>query len=207
MIGSSITVYTDHAAIKYLLTKSNSNPRLIRWILLLQEFDLVIKDKWGSENFVADHLSKLVNTKVTNTQSEVQEEFPDEKLMMVQERPWFVDMANFKAAGVILEVFNWHQKKKFLRDAHKYVWDDPHFFKIRVDQLLRRCVSHEEAKSILWHCHSSPYGGHFNGNRTIAKVLQSRFYWPTLCKDAHKYVEHYNSYQRIRESQKDMKCH
>jgi len=197
LIGSSVSVYTDHAAIKYLLTKSDSKPRLIRWILLLQEFDLVIKDKKGSENFVADHLSRLVNTEVTNTQTKVQEEFPDEKLMMVQERPWFADMANFKAAGVMPEDFNWHQKRKFLRDAHQYVWDDPHLFKIEADQLLRRCVSNDEAKSILWHCHSSPYGGHFNGERTAAKVLQSGFYWPTLFKDAHKYVQHFNSCQRI----------
>jgi len=54
----------------------------------------------------------------------------------------------------------------------QYVWDDPHLFKIGVDQLLRRCVSNNEAKSILWHCHSSPYGGHFNGERIAAKVLQ-----------------------------------
>jgi len=71
LIGSSVSVYTDHAAIKYLLTKFVSKLRLIRWILLLQEFDFVIKDKKGSENFVADHLSRLVNTEVTNTQSEV----------------------------------------------------------------------------------------------------------------------------------------
>jgi len=127
--------------------------------------------------------------------------------MMVQERPWFADMANFKAAGVIPEDFNWHQKKKFLKDAHQYVWDDPHLFKIGVDQLLRRCVSNDEAKSILWHCHSSPNGGHFNGERTATKVLQFEFYWPTLFKDAHKYVQHYNSCQRMGESQNDMKCH
>ena len=106
-------------------------------------------------------------------------------------------MANFKAARVIPEDLNWHQKRKFLRDAHQYVWDDPHLFKIGADQLLRRCVSNDEAKSILWHCHSSPYGGHFNGERTVAKVLQSGFYWPTLFKDAHKYVQHYNNCQRI----------
>jgi len=61
LVGSKIVIYTDHAAIKYLLRKVDSKSWLIKWILLPQEFDLVIKDKKGSKNVVADHLSRLVN--------------------------------------------------------------------------------------------------------------------------------------------------
>ena len=79
LVGAKIIIYTDHAAIKYLLTKKDAKPRLLRWILLLQEFDLEIKDKKGTENVVADHLSKLENLEPERTS--INDDFSYDKLI------------------------------------------------------------------------------------------------------------------------------
>ncbi|KAM1543676.1 hypothetical protein ACFX1Z_013310 [Malus domestica] len=80
LIGTKVIVFTDHAALKYLFTKKEAKPRLIRWMLLLQEFDIEIKDKKGSDNVVADHLSRLVREEEILPISET---FPDEQLLSI----------------------------------------------------------------------------------------------------------------------------
>ncbi|XP_020981459.1 uncharacterized protein LOC107493590 [Arachis duranensis] len=77
-------------ALKYLLTKQESKLRLIRWILLLQEFDIEIKDRSGAENKVADHLSRILQEEEGAHHLPVNESFPDEQLMMIQETPWCI---------------------------------------------------------------------------------------------------------------------
>ena len=59
ILGSHVIIHTDHAAIKYLMEKKEAKPRLIKWVLLLHEFDLEIKDKKGCYNVIADHLSRV----------------------------------------------------------------------------------------------------------------------------------------------------
>ena len=78
LLGKKVIVFADHSALKYLINKRNAKPRLLRWVLLLQEFHLEIKDKKGTENMVADHLSRLENPEAATI--EVEDTFLDEKL-------------------------------------------------------------------------------------------------------------------------------
>ena len=86
LIGNKVVVHTDHSAIKYLMTKKDAKPRLIWWVLLLQEFDLEIKDKKGAENLVADHLSQL---KGASDEVHVNDDFPDEQLLAIETKGRF----------------------------------------------------------------------------------------------------------------------
>ncbi|KAM1771992.1 hypothetical protein ACFX11_046742 [Malus domestica] len=188
LIGTKIIVFSDHAALKYLLTKKDAKPRLIRWILLLQEFDLEIKDKKGSENVVADHLSRLVHSNTEEDLIPLSESFPDEQLFSLKiTDPWYADIINYKVIKKIPDDFTRAQKDKLVKTAKYYEWDDPYLWKYCTDQLIRRCVPEYEFKSILTFCHSYACGGHFGAKRTTLKVLESGFYWPSLFKDAYEF--------------------
>ncbi|KAJ9563184.1 hypothetical protein OSB04_008344 [Centaurea solstitialis] len=195
LIGTKVIVHTDHAAIKYLISKKDAKPRLIRWVLLLQEFDLEIVDRKGTENQVADHLSRI--EKPVEPEGEITDTFPDERILSVEvEMPWFADIANYLACGIKPSDYTPHMYKKFFHDVRHYLWDEPFLFKLGTDQILRRCIPESEVAAILQQCHQAPYGGHFGGQRTAAKVLQSGFYWPTLFKDAHNFTQRCEECQR-----------
>ncbi|KAL6310861.1 hypothetical protein AAG906_027293 [Vitis piasezkii] len=100
LVGSFIIVFTDHSALKYLLTKQDAKARLIRWILLLQEFDLQIRDKKGVENVVADHLSRLVIAHNSHALP-INDDFPEESLMFLVKTPWYAHIANYLVTGEI----------------------------------------------------------------------------------------------------------
>ena len=77
-----------------------------------------------------------------------------------------------------------------------YFWDDPFLFHRCTDQVIRRCVIGSEISKLLEHCHSRSIGGHYSGTKTSHKILESGFYWPSLFKDAIRYVTSCDKCQR-----------
>ncbi|XP_074298536.1 uncharacterized protein LOC141629432 [Silene latifolia] len=118
LLGSKVIVFIDHTTLKHLLVKKDTKPRLLRWILLIQEFDLEIRDKKGSKNVVADHLSRL------QLQDEgdilpIDDSFSDDALMAIAtgDNPWYADYANYIVGSLLPPDLSYQQRKRFLHDV------------------------------------------------------------------------------------------
>ncbi|GJT41771.1 reverse transcriptase domain-containing protein [Tanacetum coccineum] len=202
LIMNKSVVYTDHSALKYLFNKKDAKARLLRWVLLLQEFDFKVIDTKGAENYAADHLSHLENPyENVFDPKEINETFPLETLNTVtshdnQSTPWFADIANYHAGNFLIKGMSTQQKKKFFKDIKHYFWDDPYLFRICADQIIRRCVFGQEALEILKACHEGPTGGHHSANITARKVFDAGFFWPTIYQDAHSMIKSCDACQR-----------
>ncbi|GJZ37264.1 reverse transcriptase domain-containing protein [Tanacetum coccineum] len=169
-LSHATIVYTDHSALKYLFAKQDAKLRLLRWILLLQEFDIEICDKKGVENLAANYLSRLENPhKGDLVKMEMNDNFPHESLNMIalndENKPsWFADIANYLVGNVLIKGM--------------------------------RCVDGKEAMEILEACHHSPTGGHHGPNYTGKIFFDSCLFWTTIYRDAHDMVKHCDACQR-----------
>ncbi|GKF04278.1 hypothetical protein Tco_0034946 [Tanacetum coccineum] len=170
-------VYTDHSALRHIFKKQDAKPCLIHCILLLQEFDIEIKDQKGTENVAADHLSRIDNDE-TSDDSDVDDNFPGETLTEIttKDTPWFADFANYLVGDIMSKEMTYQQRNKFFSGLKNYFWENLYLFKVCLDGMIRRCVSGPETRTILDQCHHGPTGGHYGLNTTAKKVLDSGFY-------------------------------
>ncbi|GJY72792.1 hypothetical protein Tco_0477223 [Tanacetum coccineum] len=132
----------DASDFAYLLSKPDAKPRLIRWVLLLQVFDIKIKDKKGAENLAADHLSRLENPDLgTFTEEQITDEFPDEHLMILKvelnsDEPWYADYVNYIIRKIVPPNWTPEKRRRFFSQVKNYFWDEPNAFKLCSDNVL-----------------------------------------------------------------------
>nr|GEU79566.1 reverse transcriptase domain-containing protein [Tanacetum cinerariifolium] len=177
---------------KYLLNKKDAKPRLIRWVLLLQKFDIIIRDKKGTKNLAADHLSRLENPhRDVFENKDINENFPLETLGKIssESTPWFADFANFHAGNFIVKGMSSQQKKKFFKDVKHYFWDDPYLFRyVRIksfDLMSKYGVTHRLATTY----HPQTSGKVEVSNRGLKRILErtvgeNRASWSEKLEDA-----------------------
>ena len=187
-------MYTDHSAIKYLANKPVTNARITRWLILLQEFDITIKDQPGKENPIADFLSRMPKP---IDAAAVEDQFLDEHLfVVVVQTPWYADVANYLTVGKLPKHLTPNERKQIVQKSTRFSWIGGYLFHIGANMHIRRCVWEDEVFDILKACHDGPCGGHFAERRTGHKVLQTEYYWPMIFRDAKKFFQACDSYQR-----------
>nr|GEY09599.1 reverse transcriptase domain-containing protein [Tanacetum cinerariifolium] len=182
---------TTVKGIQSFLGHVDTKPRLLRWVLLIQEFDISVQDKKGAENLAADHLSRLENPhQSVLDKKKINETFPLETLNMVSfhgdsSTPWFADFTNYHAGNFVVKGMSSQQKNKFFKDVKHYFWDDPFLFKVYADQVIRRCVHGQEAVNILKACHNGPTGRHHGPNYTAKKAYENSLIYKEKTKRIH----------------------
>ncbi|RDX86424.1 Retrovirus-related Pol polyprotein from transposon 17.6, partial [Mucuna pruriens] len=148
LLDSKLIVFSNYAALRFLLKKLDAKSRLIWWMLLLQEFNIEIRDKKGVENSFPLEASRLYKERLQN-------------------------------------------------DAKYYIWDDPYLWRLCNDQVIHKCIHHTEINSVLQFCHAAPGGGHYGSTQTAMKVLDCRFYWPTIFRDTYQFVSICEKCQKV----------
>ena len=117
------------------MNKPDVNAHIIRWLLLLQQFDLAIVDKRGKENVVVDFLSRL---DLPAGEGMVDDQMLVEHLFTILVlSPWFVDIANYLVSPNFLPHLSSKEKRKIVRKSAPFTWIGGNLFKLGPDQILR----------------------------------------------------------------------
>jgi hypothetical protein len=129
--GYPIILYTSYSAIKYLDNKPITNGRVTRWLLLLQEFDITIKDRPERENFVADFMSRIPKIDYSLT---VEDQFSDEHLFVVTTKPpWYADVENYLETRKLPAHLSSRERKMIVQHSAQFTWIGGYLFHRRVD--------------------------------------------------------------------------
>ncbi|XP_052211219.1 uncharacterized protein LOC127814034, partial [Diospyros lotus] len=181
---------SDYAVGAVLGQRKDKKPHVIYYA----KFNIEIRDKKGVENVVADHLSRIPSQDLTQFDEPIHDNFPDEQLFKVNVIrassvvPWYADIANYLATGLIPDHWSKQDRHKFFRKVRTFFWDEPYLFKYCPDQIIRRCIPDHEQQSVINFSHTLAFAVDYvskwveaipartNDHRTVVKFLKENIF-------------------------------
>ena len=206
LLGYRIIFHTDHNSLKYLVNKPDLSGRIVRWILLLQEFNYEVVVKAGKANANADYLSRQRGTEaVEDIQAKFPDEFsdePDQKNAQIlhisdEEESEFSEIISYLVDQTYPAGLSREEKSMFQSKVAPYTIIQGVLFRIGADEQLKRCLEKRERKQVMRALHSGPSGRHFAATTTANRIRSAGYWWPYLVRDVKAYVRSCDQCQRM----------
>ena len=177
-----------------MINKPVIQGRIIRWLLLLQEFTLKIIVWLGKKHVSADHLSRI---KTGEPAEGVNDDFPDAQLFQIAVLPeWYRSIGKYLSTGQFPNEMSRNERRKLIIWSRTFQLINGLLYKMGPDHILRRCVLEEEVPRVLKEAHEGPAGGHMGPDTTARKILLAGLWWPTVYTDTREWVVGCDTCQR-----------
>ncbi|CAM6093902.1 unnamed protein product [Calypogeia fissa] len=196
LLGYKVVFHTNHNALKYMVNKPDLTGRGARWVLLLQEFDYEVRVRPGKKHGNANFFSRIDGEPASEG---IDDGFPDEKLyhIRVVDETCYKDIIHYLDSVELPRGIGSEAATMFLRKVASYMLVKGILHKQGIDGRLRRCLEEKEIKVVIRAMHKEEAGGHYAATTTTRKILDARYWWPTLHKDVNLFVRGCDPCQRV----------
>ena len=186
LLANKFIFFVDHHALLYLVNKPCSTGRIVRWFVILLEFDFTVTVKPGKSNQRADHLSRITNGEAPTG---VDDDLPDAKLFTIEIAPrWAKGIISILSVKLSVKPDEPLQSERIWKQVEPYTLISGRLYKQESDKVLHLCADLEDYTDIISDAHISLGGYHACPNRTHQRVLLNGFWWPTLMSDIIDFV-------------------
>ncbi|KAL2624108.1 hypothetical protein R1flu_008353 [Riccia fluitans] len=193
LLGYEVIFHVDHYSLKYLVKKGDLSGRIARWMLLLQEFNITVEWRCGSQHANADYLLRLQQEHGGEHTNVGDWEFLDENLYNANledyERSWYEDVWRFLINQEYPRLFNREEKLIFLKKVGPFEIRGHTLYHLGMDEVHRSCLEQDEVPKVLRALQREMEGGHFGIQTTAKKILAAGYWWPTVFRDVAAYVK------------------
>ena len=186
LLANKFVFFTDHQVLLYLVNKPCNTCRIVRWFLILLEFDFTVVVKKGITHQRVDHLSRLLH-------GEALDGIPDDLLdaylfnvEMIHE--WSVRFAPMLTSRTLRLNLDMRENKHLIEQSCEYFMLARRLYKLGKDGILRLCIERNESGIYVEQAHIAIGNIHISPNDTIRRVERMGVYWPTMRKDVYACV-------------------
>ncbi len=166
----------------YILSRQLLGGKYSKWIAILQEFDLEFTKSKSKKSLVFAELLCDLPSSFNDLTSKTS--IVDETLFLISSSDsWYRDILVYLQTQTFRPNTSCSEQWCTQYQAKDYLIIGDTFYRCGIDTVLRRCLTHEEAKKVLNYCHSDACGGHLSGYTTAQKILRAGYFWPTIFKD------------------------